>query len=95
MNFKKEIDALCDYALEHSDAPESFTIKDLSNATCIFMHVAGNLAFENYRQQGLSLSEACDKNAEFGKRLREAIIDATGLDLHDTFGSVLDDEIIA
>lgn len=94
MEFKKEINKLCDYALEHSDEPESFEISDLLNATMIFIHVLRSLAFENFRRQDLSLADASDKSHDIEKRLCELVIDATGLDLHDTFGSALDDEIV-
>lgn len=93
-DFKRAIDILCDYALDHSEDPESFDIHDLSNATTTFQHVFANLHYEFCKRSDFSQREAEERAGRFGRQMREMIIEATGLDLADTFGSVLDADVI-
>lgn len=94
MNFKQQIDELCDYALLHSEEPEKFDKHDLSNATMIFNHVVGNLMWESSLQRNLTADDATERAINFGTALRLLVLDATGLDLHETFENPLDDEIL-
>ena len=94
MNFKQQIDELCDYALLHSETPQDFDIHDLLNVTVCLTHVAFSLMWKNSHERNMTAFEISERVESFGIGLRLLLMDATGMDLHETFQNPLDDEIL-
>jgi hypothetical protein len=53
---------------------------DLVNSLLILQQVAHSLAWYKDEEDNLSMDDRCKKAAEFGKALRQSVINFTGLD---------------
>lgn len=73
------LDLIADRCL-NEDFAGDYDGDDLVNALLILQQVAHSIAWYHDENGTLSMNERCEKASQFGKALRQTLIDFTGID---------------
>lgn len=80
---KTVINATANLCLERAEVYEPFDGEDMSNAMLIFQHVFMSLLWQRCQELNLTLEQRGELAEECGKNMRQTILMATGIDLHE------------
>lgn len=73
------LEYLANLSLEE-DTHQSYTDKDLENATLIFSHILIDVIFTT--NKGFAFDKVCELSKTTGKAIRKLILASTGKDMH-------------